>query len=120
MLTRPSVKNPSLNCPNMNTQLSGSLTKSLDKLCEVNKQQSNEQRSSKIINYMTTLRRHLRNKRNPLLVLKTSDSLDEPRHEKPNKVVSEQVQHKPSCTSTEDGYRLEILYLKRRGNVLSM
>ena len=27
-------------------------------------------------------------------------------------MVSEQVRHKPSCTSTEDGKRLEIFYLK--------
>ena len=31
----------------------------------------------------------------------------EPRHEKTNIVVSEQVRHKPSCTSTEDGERLD-------------
>ena len=30
-------------------------------------------------------------------------------HEKNNNVVSKQVGHKPSCTSTEDSYRLEIL-----------
>ena len=27
----------------------------------------------------------------------------EPHHEKTNNVVSEQVRHKPNCTSTEDG-----------------
>ena len=32
----------------------------------------------------------------------------------------EQVRHKPSCTSTEDGYRLEILDLESRGIVLSV
>ena len=41
----------------------------------------------------------------------------EPRHEKTNNVVFEQVQHKPSCTSTEDGYRLEILDIESRGMV---
>ena len=34
--------------------------------------------------------------------------------------VSNQVQHKPGCTATEDGYRLEILDLGGRGMVLSM
>ena len=29
-------------------------------------------------------------------------------------MVSEQVRHKPSCTSTEDGYRLEILDFIRK------
>ena len=33
---------------------------------------------------------------------------------------SDQVQHKPDCTATEDGYRLEILDLDRRGIVLSV
>ena len=30
----------------------------------------------------------------------------------------DQVQHKPGCTATEDGKRLEISYLRRRGIVL--
>ena len=30
-------------------------------------------------------------------------STNEPRHEKTNSVVSQQVQHKPICTSDEDG-----------------
>ena len=34
-------------------------------------------------------------------------------------MVSEQVQHKLSCTSTEDGYRLEILNLESREIVLN-
>ena len=34
---------------------------------------------------------------------------------KQNNVVSEQIRHIPACTSTEDGYRLEILDLERRG-----
>ena len=39
---------------------------------------------------------------------------------KTNNVVSEQVRHKPACTVKEDGERLEILDLERRGIVLSM
>ena len=34
--------------------------------------------------------------------------------------VSDHVRHKPGCTATEDGKRLEIWDLQRRGNVLSM
>ena len=34
--------------------------------------------------------------------------------------VSDQVRHKPGCTITEDGKRLEILDLRRRGIVLSI
>ena len=34
--------------------------------------------------------------------------------------VSDQVQHKPSCTPTEDDLRLEISDLDRRGIALSM
>ena len=34
--------------------------------------------------------------------------------------VSDQVRHKLGCTVTEDGWRLEILYLGSRGIVLSM
>ena len=33
--------------------------------------------------------------------------------------VSDLVRHKPGCTATEDGYRLEISDLGRRGIVLS-
>ena len=44
----------------------------------------------------------------------------EPRHEKINVLVSEMVRHKPGCTATEDGYRLEYLDLETRGIVLSM
>ena len=44
----------------------------------------------------------------------------EPCCEKTNNVVSEQVRHKPSCTSREDGRRLEILDLESRGIVLSV
>ena len=34
--------------------------------------------------------------------------------------VSDQVRHKPGCTATEDGYRLEISDLGRKGIVLSI
>ena len=34
--------------------------------------------------------------------------------------ISDQVQHKPDCTATDDGERLEISDLDRRGIVLSM
>ena len=34
--------------------------------------------------------------------------------------VSDQVGHKPSCTTTEEGYRFEISDLGSRGIVLSM
>ena len=44
----------------------------------------------------------------------------EPRHEKTNVLVSDLVRHKPGCTATEDGKRLEISGLERRGIVLSM
>ena len=37
-----------------------------------------------------------------------------------NNVVSEQIRQTPSCTSTEDGKRLEILDLESRGIVLSV
>ena len=48
-----------------------------------------------------------------------SPSSLEPRHEKTNNVVFEQLRHKQGCSSTEDGKRLEILDLGRRGIVLS-
>ena len=44
----------------------------------------------------------------------------EPPRGKTNNVVSEQVLHKPACTVTEDGWRLEILDLESRGIVLSV
>ena len=47
--------------------------------------------------------------RDPLL-------LYEPQHEETYK----QIQHKPSCTSTEDGEKLEIFDLESRGIVLSV
>ena len=45
-------------------------------------------------------------------------NLFDPPHEKTINVVSEQVVYKPSCTSTADGYRLEILDSESRATVL--
>ena len=45
--------------------------------------------------------------------------LYEPRREKTNILVSDQVPHKPDCTATEDGQRLEISDLESRGIILS-
>ena len=45
---------------------------------------------------------------------------NEPRHEKTNLLVSDLVRHKPGCTATEDGERLEISDLESRGIVLSI
>ena len=54
---------------------------------------------------------------NPLM---TNGQLSfEPPREKTNNVVSEQVRHKPGCTSSEKSYKLEISDLSRRGIVLS-
>ena len=54
----------------------------------------------------------------------TSNSADEipfePMREKTNNLGSNKVRHKLACTSTEDGYRLEILDFERRGIVLSV
>ena len=44
----------------------------------------------------------------------------EPRHEKTNVLVSDLVRHKPGCIATEDGKRLEISDLERRGIALSV
>ena len=55
-----------------------------------------------------------------LFDLKFYLALFEPRHEKTNVLVSDQVRHKPGCTATEDGQRLEILDLESKGIVLSM
>ena len=41
-------------------------------------------------------------------------------HEKTINLGSDQVRHKPGCTVTEDGKRLEILDLESRGIVLCM
>ena len=43
----------------------------------------------------------------------------EPPCGKTNNVISEQVRHKPACTSTEKSWKLEISDLSRRGIVLS-
>ena len=47
------------------------------------------------------------------------DYITEPPRGKTNNVVSEQVRHKPTCTSTEKSMKLEISDLRRRGIVLS-
>ena len=47
-------------------------------------------------------------------------SVDEPLHEKTNNLGPNYVRHKPGCTVTEDGKRLEILELESRGIVLSV
>ena len=44
----------------------------------------------------------------------------EPCHEKTNILVSDLVRHRPGCTATEDGQRLEISDLESRGIVLPM
>ena len=49
--------------------------------------------------------------KNIMWIVKTfqfSTSTFEPRHEKTSILVSNLVQHKPGCTATEDGLRLEI------------
>ena len=38
---------------------------------------------------------------------------------KPTILVFNQVQHKPACTVTDDGWRLEILDVESRGIVIS-
>ena len=43
----------------------------------------------------------------------------EPPRGKTNNVVSEEVRHKPTCTSTEKSQKLEISDFSRRGIVLS-
>ena len=47
-------------------------------------------------------------------------SLYDPRHEKTNMLVSDLVRHKPGCTATDDGLRLEISDLERRVTALFM
>ena len=44
----------------------------------------------------------------------------EPVYEKTNNLGSDLVQHKPGCTVTEDGKRLETLDLESNGIVLSV
>ena len=46
--------------------------------------------------------------------------INEPCHKKPDFGVSDQVQHIPSSTTSEDGKRLEIWDLGSRGIALSM
>ena len=57
-----------------------------------------------------------------MLILPSTNELNiyEPCHEETISVVLEQVQHKPSCTSTEDGWKLEISDVESRGTVLSL
>ena len=40
--------------------------------------------------------------------------------EKTNNSGSDQVRHKPGCTVTEDGERVDILHLESRGIILSV
>ena len=51
---------------------------------------------------------------------KRSEKIIESRQEKTNVLVSDQVRHKPGCTATEDGQRLEILDLGSRVIALSV
>ena len=44
----------------------------------------------------------------------------EPVRDKTNNLGSDKVRHKPGCTVTDDGQKLEILDLESRGMVLSM
>ena len=41
--------------------------------------------------------------------------INEPEREKISNLGSDQVRHKPDCTVTEDGYRLDILDSESRG-----
>ena len=50
---------------------------------------------------------------------KNKENTFEPPRGKTNNGVSEQARHKPACTSTEAGQKLEILELSRGGIVLS-
>ena len=47
----------------------------------------------------------IKNKAMTYKYLNIISSLNEPHYEKNNHIVSEQVRHKPSSTSTEDKYR---------------
>ena len=57
-------------------------------------------------------------------ILKMEDlcktNLFEPVHEKTNNLGSDQVQHKPACTVTEETQNHENLGISRGGNVLSV
>ena len=46
--------------------------------------------------------------------MKSCHAYNEPRHEKTNVLISDQVRHKPGCTGTEDGYRLETSDIESR------
>ena len=50
----------------------------------------------------------------------TSAEIYEPVREKTNNLGSDHVRHKPGCTVTEDGLRLEMLDLESRGIALSV
>ena len=54
------------------------------------------------------------------MMLRDQDIVYEPVNEKTNNLGSDQVRHKPGCTVTEDGLRLEILDLESKGIVLSV
>ena len=51
---------------------------------------------------------------------RSKQSTNELHHEKTNVPVSNLVRHKPGCTATEDGQRLEISDFESRGILLSM
>ena len=55
----------------------------------------------------------------PHLLISDKIKTNEPQREKTNNVDCDQVWHKPGCTATGDGLRLEILDLGSRGIVLS-
>ena len=54
------------------------------------------------------------------MIIVSSSTINEPPRGKTNNVVSEQVRHKPGCTVTDAGWKLEISVLRRRGTVLSV
>ena len=60
------------------------------------------------------------NETKPLKIVLIVVRVNEPVREKSNNLGTHQVRHKPGCTDTYDDYRLEILYLGRRGIVLSV
>ena len=76
-------------------------------------------------NLLFLLIQHLANLRDKLHYLiyqhvHLEQTINEPVREKTNNLRSDQVRHKPACTVTEVGYKLEILDLRRRGIVQSM
>ena len=50
----------------------------------------------------------------------TANKTNEPPRGKTNNVVLDQIRHKPGCSATEIGYRLQILDLESRGIILSV